>query len=104
MNDQMQNESNEKLLSIKSNSKISLRILSSTKEMVPVIPVVPLQVSPISYKKVEIKRKDLKMTEEEKKIYVEQGKEIPKHKSDTTTKRNFGKVGFLEAISYINGI
>jgi hypothetical protein len=66
MNDQMQNESNEKLLSIKSNSKISLRILSSTKEMVPVIPVVPLQVSPISYKKVEIKRKDLKMTEEEK--------------------------------------
>jgi hypothetical protein len=48
--------------------------------------------------------KNRSLTEEEKKIYVEQGKEIPKHKSDTTTKRNFGRVGFLEAISYINGI
>jgi hypothetical protein len=44
------------------------------------------------------------LTEEEKKIYVEQGKEIPNHKSDTTTKRNFNKIGFLEALSYISGI
>ena len=68
MNDQTQNESNEKLLSINSNSKITSRILSSTKEIVPVIPVVPQQVSPIFDRKVEIKRKDLKMTEEEKNI------------------------------------
>ena len=48
--------------------------------------------------------KNRSLIEEEKKIYVEQGKEIPEYKSDTTTKRNFGRVGFLEAISYINAV
>ena len=48
--------------------------------------------------------KNRSLTEDEIKIYVEQNKEVPPYKSDMNTKRNFGTVGFLEALSYINGI
>jgi len=48
--------------------------------------------------------KNRALTEDEAKVYIDQKKEVPNHKSDTSTKRNFGKIGFLEAVSYINGI
>jgi hypothetical protein len=46
--------------------------------------------------------KNTPLTEEEKQFYVNQGKEAPNHKSDPKTLKHFGKVGFVEAVNYIN--
>jgi hypothetical protein len=46
--------------------------------------------------------KNVPLTEEDKKIYVKDGKEVPPYKSDSKSLKHFGKFGFLEALNYIN--
>jgi hypothetical protein len=45
--------------------------------------------------------KNRPLTEAEQKVYTEQGKEVPPHKSDSDTMKHFGKLGFLQALDYI---
>ncbi len=41
-------------------------------------------------------------TDEDKEIYIKDGKEAPLYKSDSKSLKHFGKFGFLEALNYIN--
>jgi hypothetical protein len=41
------------------------------------------------------------LTEDEKQVYIKEGKEVPPHKSDSETFKNFPRLGFLEALNYI---
>ena len=41
------------------------------------------------------------LTEEEKQVYINENKEVPSYKSDSSTLEHFGKMGFLKALNYI---
>ena len=41
------------------------------------------------------------LTEEEKQVYINENKEVPSYKSDSSTLEHFGKSGFLKALSYM---
>jgi hypothetical protein len=45
--------------------------------------------------------KNRPLTEEEKQVYIEQEKEVPPYKSDSTTLKHFGKTGFFTALQYM---
>lgn len=47
--------------------------------------------------------KNRSLTEEEIQYYKSEKQEIPPYKSDSSTLKNFGKNGFLQAQYYING-
>ena len=44
------------------------------------------------------------LTEEEKQVYINENKEVPSYKSDSSTLEHFGKMGFLKALNYIEVI
>ena len=48
--------------------------------------------------------KNRPLTEEEKQVYLDENKEVPPYKSDSSTLQHFGKMGFLKAINYIGVI
>ena len=48
--------------------------------------------------------KNRPLTEEEKQVYLNESKEVPPYKSDSSTLQHFGKMGFLKAINYIGVI
>jgi hypothetical protein len=45
--------------------------------------------------------KNRPLTKEEKQIYIDEDKEVPPYKSDSTTLQHFGKDGFLKALQYL---
>jgi hypothetical protein len=45
--------------------------------------------------------KNKPLTKEEKQIYIEQEKEVPPYKSDSSTLKHFGKNGFFQALQHI---
>ena len=44
------------------------------------------------------------LTEEEKQVYINENKEVPPYKSDSSTLEHFGKMGFLKALNYLEVI
>jgi DNA-directed RNA polymerase subunit RPC12/RpoP len=48
--------------------------------------------------------KNRPLTEEEKQIFINENKEVPPYKSDSSTLEHFGKMGFLKALNYIEVI
>jgi hypothetical protein len=48
--------------------------------------------------------KNRALTSEEQQVYIKENKEVPPYKSDSSTLKHFGKLGFLQALNYINGI
>jgi hypothetical protein len=45
--------------------------------------------------------KNRPLTEEEKQVYIKEGKEVPPHKSDASTLKHFGKLGFIMELEHI---
>jgi len=48
--------------------------------------------------------KNRSLTEEEKQVYINENKEVPPYKSDSSTLEHFGKMGFLKALNYLEVI
>ena len=48
--------------------------------------------------------KNRPLNEEEKQVYINENKEVPPYKSDSSTLEHFGKMGFLKALNYIEVI
>lgn len=48
--------------------------------------------------------KNRPLTDTEKQVYLKENKTVPSYKSDSSTLKHFGQLGFLQALNYINGI
>ena len=48
--------------------------------------------------------KNRPLTEDEKQVYINENKEVPLYKSDSSTLEHFGKMGFLQALNYLDVI
>jgi hypothetical protein len=48
--------------------------------------------------------KNIPLTDEDKQTYINENKEVPPYKSDSKSLKQFGRLGFLEALNYNNVI